>query len=109
MNTQRIKSNRYSYFRNKAYFFIFHYKNSFFYFRVIWLTAYQLLVGNYYLEYSDYWLHLYGYNHNFSADMSFGLLQVFHVELMSITQNLELNPYFKPQEKTVPILLKMIG
>ena len=34
----------------------------------------------YYLEYSDYCLHLYCYIHNISADASFGLFQVFHVE-----------------------------
>ena len=27
--------------------------------------------GHYYLEYSDYWPHLYGYTHSVSADMSF--------------------------------------
>ena len=36
----------------------------------------------YYLEYSDYY-YLYCYTHNVSVDMSFGLLQVFHVELGS--------------------------
>ena len=51
----------------------------------------------YCLEYSDNWLHLYCYNHNVSADTSFGLLRVFHVELGGPTQNLELNPLFEPQ------------
>ena len=39
--------------------------------------------SRYYLEYLDYLPHLYCYTHNVSADMSFGLLQVFHVELRS--------------------------
>ena len=33
----------------------------------------------YYIEYSDNWPSLFWYNHNASADMSFNLLQVFHV------------------------------
>ena len=41
-------------------------------------------LGNYYyLKYSDYRPHLYLYNHTILADMSFGLLQVFHLELGS--------------------------
>ena len=32
---------------------------------------------------SDYWLHIYCYTHKVSADMFFGLLQVFHAELGS--------------------------
>ena len=51
----------------------------------------------YYLEYLDYWPHLYFYIHNVSADMSFGLLHVFHVETLEFTQNVELNPLFEPQ------------
>ena len=39
----------------------------------------------YYFEYLDYWPHLYCYNH-VSVDMSFGLLQVFHVELHTESQ-----------------------
>ena len=39
------------------------------------------------LEYSDYWLNLYGYNDNILADTSFHL-RVFYVKL---TLNLELN------------------
>ena len=37
----------------------------------------------YHLEYSDYWPHLYCYTHNVLADISFSLLQVFHVKLRS--------------------------
>ena len=37
----------------------------------------------YYLKHSDYWPYLYCYNHNISANMSFSLLQVFHIELRS--------------------------
>ena len=36
------------------------------------------------LGYSDYCLQLYCYIHNISADASFGLLQVFCVELWSL-------------------------
>ena len=32
--------------------------------------------NSYYLEYSDYCLHLHKYTHNVSADMSFGFLKV---------------------------------
>ena len=39
--------------------------------------------------------------------MSFGLLQVFHTELVRPTQNLELNTLFDPGGYTVPILLSM--
>ena len=41
----------------------------------------------YYLEYSDYWPHLYCYTHNISTDMFLGLLQAFHVELGSHTES----------------------
>ena len=34
----------------------------------------------YLLEYLDCWPHFYCYSHNVSTDMSFGILQVFHVE-----------------------------
>ena len=34
----------------------------------------------YYFEYLDYWPHVYCYTHNISANMSFGFLQVFHVD-----------------------------
>ena len=52
-------------------------------------TAYYIIINElfltklnyYYLGYSNFWPHLYCFNHNVSADMSFGLLQVFHVEL----------------------------
>ena len=37
----------------------------------------------YYSGFLDYYLHLYCYIHNVSADMSSGLLQVFHVELQA--------------------------
>ena len=37
----------------------------------------------YHLEYSDNCLHLYCYTHNVSVDMSFGLLQVLHINLGS--------------------------
>ena len=42
-----------------------------------------ILEDYYFLEYKDYCSHLYCYNHNISADMSFDLLQVFHVKLGS--------------------------
>ena len=39
------------------------------------------------LEYSYYWPHLYCFTHNVSTDMSFVLLQVFHVKLRSPHRN----------------------
>ena len=38
----------------------------------------------YHLEYSDYCLHLYCYIHKILTDMTFGLLQVFHIKLRSL-------------------------
>ena len=52
----------------------------------------KFLLGCYYLKYLDYWPHLYCY----MANMTFGLLQVFHVKLES-SQNLEMNPLLEPQ------------
>ena len=40
----------------------------------------------YHIEYSDYHLHLHCYTHNVSANMSFGLLQVFHAKTQEPTQ-----------------------
>ena len=49
----------------------------------------------YFLEFEDFCLHL--HTHNVLADMSFGLLPVFHVKLGRL--HLELNPLFNPQGK----------
>ena len=46
----------------------------------------QIIFFCYHLEYSDYWPHLYCYTSNVSANMPFGLLHVFHVELRIWTE-----------------------
>ena len=43
-------------------------------------------------EYSDFWPHLYCYLQNISANLSFGLLQVFHVELSAHTES-QIEPF----------------
>ena len=44
-------------------------------------SIFSTLALFYYLEYSNDWPHLYCCNQNVSAEMSFGLLQMFHVKL----------------------------
>ena len=52
------------------------------FFLFVWIS--EMKLDNYhFLKYLCYWPHLYCYNHNISADMFFGLLQVFHVKLGS--------------------------
>ena len=70
------------------------YIDVFVWFHMIWdfvrTVLYQAFVSNinnfqtdlrHHLEYLDNWPHLHCYTHNFSADVSFGLLQMFHVDL----------------------------
>ena len=66
-------------FKNLLFFFFFSIRFVLFYF------IYLNFRDNFYrLEYSKFWRHLHCYTYNVSADMSFGLLQVFHVELESL-------------------------
>ena len=61
-----------------AYFFLFFSK------RFVRVLPENLYGKFYHLEYSDYCFQSYGYTYDVSADASFGLLQVFHVELESL-------------------------